>query len=141
MNLLAKTVGRRLFGRAAIGVPLALKGTIGVGNSAPMYPPPSGTAAMGHAIGGADMAKDALREKIWHRVRVDMKPEEEFNGVRWMRRQALGGLDPDLSVLSSMSVVRRIQIQIDRDKEFNERSRSFRAQIIRMMGGDPKDFE
>jgi hypothetical protein len=40
-----------------------------------------------------------------------------------------------------MSVVRRIQIQIDRDKEANEKARSVRSRIIRMLGGNPEDFE
>ncbi len=136
MSELAKAVGRRLFGKAAMGVPLALKGTIQVANSASMYPPPSPMAT-----DALDMAQASLREKVFRRIRIDMQPQEEMNGIRWQRRQALGGLDPDLAVLNSMSVTRRIQIQIDRDREENARARSFRSRIIRMMGGNPEDYE
>jgi uncharacterized protein YqgV (UPF0045/DUF77 family) len=138
-----KTIGRRLFARATVGVPLALKGTINVPNTASMYPPP--TSGMG-SVGGvaataAETAKYALRERVYQRLRIDMRPDEEAANVRYTRRNALGGLDPDLSVLNSMSVVRRIQIQIDRDKEANEKARSVRSRIIRMLGGNPEDFE
>lgn len=141
MSVLAKAVGRRLFARATIGVPLALKGTISVPNMAAGGPPGIPSSLGGQTLTAVEAGKMALREKVWQRIRVDMRPEEEMNGVRWSRRQAMGGLDPDLSVLNSMSVVRRIQIQIDRDKETNEKSRSFRGRIIRMMGGNPEDFE
>lgn len=93
------------------------------------------------ATDALDMAQASLREKVFRRIRIDMQPQEEMNGIRWQRRQALGGLDPDLAVLNSMSVTRRIQIQIDRDREENARARSFRSRIIRMMGGNPEDYE
>lgn len=136
----AKSIGRRLFSRAVVGAPIALKGTVSLPNGASMHPPQRPDVG-GIAGAGVDAAKYAFRDKVFQRMRVDLRPEEELNSVRWTRRNALGGLDPDLSVLNSMSVVRRIQIQIDRDKAEGERQRSLRNTIIRMMGGKPEDFD
>lgn len=129
---------RRLFARATMGVPLALKGTIHA-SGGPMGL--AGPVFGGGAMSANDTAKQVFQQKVWHKIRLDTRPDEDENGIRWMRRQAMGGLDPDLSVLNSMSVVRRIQLQIDRDKANNARSRSLRHRIIRAMGGNPEDFE
>lgn len=139
MSDAVKSIGRRLFARATMGAPLALKGVVSMPNQASAYPPPM-PAGMGVA-NAVDAEKFAFREKVFQRMRVDFRPEEEMNNARWTRRNALGGLDPDLSVLNSMSVGRRIQIQIDRDKAEIERQRSLRSRLIRMMGGNPEDFE
>lgn len=53
----------------------------------------------------------------------------------------MGGLDPDLSVLNSMSLQHRINRQLDRDEETTRRHSGLRATIIRALGGKPEDFE
>lgn len=136
-----KSIGRRLFARAAVGVPMALKGGA-VNATSPMgvHPPPTPAFGMGMQTAG-EMAKQSFISKIWDSIRVGTRDQQEYGQLRWARRQMMGGLDPDLAVLNSMSLQRRVQIQIDREKEMQERERSIRHRIIRSMGGKPEDFE
>ncbi len=134
----AKSLGRRLFARAAVGVPTALK--LGAGGA---HPPPS--PGYGYPLGvgqGAQItAADTARASIWQRLRLQMRPEEERRDVRYTRRHMMGGLDPDLSVLNSVALQHRIIRQIEREKAELERHRGLRAIIITALGGKPEDFE
>lgn len=136
MSDAVKTVGRRLFAKATMGVPLALKnGAVhiaGGGAGVPSTPPPPGMM---------DAAKMGFVEKVWKAVRTGTKTEQEHGELRWVRRNMMGGLDPDLSVLNSMSLQHRVSIQIDREKEIQVRQRSLRHRIITGLGGKPEDFE
>lgn len=133
----AKILGRRLFARAAVGIPTALKFS---------------GQQLGSALGsnvaqnrcGSPIPTDAaysLRGKIWEALRAQSRPEQERLSVRHERRLMMGGLDPDLAVLNSMSLARRVQIQIDREIEIREKSKGLRAWLIKSMGGKPEDFE
>lgn len=132
-----KTVGRRLFARAAVGVPTALKFASG-GHPPPApgygYPP---TLGQGATITAADSA----RASIWQKLRLQMRPEEERREVRYSRRHMMGGLDPDLSVLNSVALQHRIIRQIEREKAELERHRGLRSIIITALGGRPEDYE
>jgi hypothetical protein len=135
-----KSVGRRLFARAAVGVPTAL--TMGGGIGLPQAttpPPPSMGMNVGRAIG--DSSRDSLMSKVWDAFNKESKDERNAQDMRYIRRQMMGGLDPDLAVLNSMSLGRRVQLQIEREKAFQDRQRSLRSQIIRRLGGNPEDFE
>ena len=136
----AKTLGRRLFARAAIGVPTALK-FVGGGPlpSAPLYPPNIGMAPTGMAA--AQVAKQAALDKAWRAIRIEHKAEREHEDMRSMRRHMMGGLDPDLAVLNSMSLQRRVQIQMDREKAVRERGNTLSARIMRRFGLDPEEFQ
>lgn len=133
-----KSLGRRLFARAVVGVPTALK--FGAG---PPHPPPS--PGYGYPFAGATAgqvtAAEALREKVWKGLRLKMRPEEERRDARYVRRHMMGGLDPDLSVLNSVSLQHRIIRQIEREKAEQERHRGLRGTIIKALGGNPEDFE
>jgi hypothetical protein len=137
-----KTIGRRLFSRAAIGVPTALKlgahpglppSTIGAG---------AGVAGVvgGNAYNPGD-PKAAAMTQAWRAIRVEQKAEREFEDMRSMRRHMMGGLDPDLAVLNSMSLQRRVQIQMDREKAVRDRANTLSARILRRFGLDPEEFQ
>lgn len=130
-----KTLGRRLFAKATMGAPLAL--------SAPQNVP---SISGGMPLGGPPVqfgagAQLSMVDKIWRAIRVATRPEREKESTRYVRRQMMGGLDPDLAVLNSMSHARRVAIQIDREKAALERQSGLRAKIIIAMGGKPEDFE
>lgn len=133
----AKAMGRRLFSRAAIGVPTALK------FGGQHAPPPRGVAACGLPAMPSvqDVAKAELRNNIWKAIRIKGREESDQQDTVYAKRMMMGGLDPDLSVLNSMSLARRVQIQVDRNAQAQDRQRGFRAWIIRSMGGNPEDFE
>lgn len=138
----AKTIGRRLFARAAVGVPTALAvGGGGHGHLPSMIsaPPPIGVA------GGMNAAKSstsfAMMEKVWGLFNKESKADREMYDRRSQRRAMMGGLDADLAVLNSMSLQRRVQIQMDREKAFHDHATGLRAKIIRRLGGNPEDFE
>lgn len=57
------------------------------------------------------------------------------------RRYMMGGFDPDLAVLNSMSLQRRVQIQMDRDKAAKDREKTLTAMICRRFGVDPEEFQ
>jgi hypothetical protein len=141
----AKTLGRRLFARAAVGVPTALKFSeqqLGSGQLSGSNLSRNGCGmAVTAPFTKGESAKAELRHKIWEALRVKARPEEEIMSVRRERRYLMGGLDPDLSVLNSMSLVRRAQIQIDREIEIREKAKGFRAWLVRSMGGNPEEFE
>jgi len=132
---MSKMLARRLFARAAIGVPTALK--LGAGHP----PPPSSGYGPPINVGGMDDAAMAVREKVWGGLRLQMKPEEERNQLKWTTRNMMGGLDPDLSVLNSMALQHRVKRQVERDVATLKRHQGLRATIIRALGGKPEDFE
>lgn len=136
----AKLIGRRLFARGAvIGAPVALK----MGNLPPAVPPTGGSLIGQSGMGGtaAEIAKQTFMSKVWDTVRRGLTTEREHANLRYVRRQMMGGLDPDLAVLNSMHLARRVQIQIDREKQHEQRERSIRHRLIRGMGGNPEEFE
>ncbi len=137
MSDVAKTIGRRLFARATMGMPLVLKGGLGPGNPTPAPPPFLGNMAQ---AGAAPTGKALLADKIYTAIWQKTKGEQEKRSLAYNRRQMMGGLDPDLAVLNSMSHARRVQIQIDRDQAMEERAKGLRASIIRAMGGNPEEF-
>lgn len=137
-----KNIGRRLFAKATVGAPTAVK-MASIGPT-----PPRGLAACGAVtaaagLGPTEIAKATLRSKVWDALRsnVEAKRESERASVADLRRAMMGGLDPDLSVLNSMSLSRRVSIQIDRELAYRESQKTLRAKIVRMLGGDPEDFE
>lgn len=132
-----KAVGRRLFAKAAVGAPMALKGGA-VGLAGPQTPTMGMSAASASA---ADIAKQTFFSKVYDHIRKGTRTEQEHGQLRWARRQMMGGLDPDLAVLNSMSLQRRVQIQIDRENQAQAEERSLRHRIIRGLGGNPEDFE
>ncbi len=139
MTQAVKSIGRRLFARATMGVPLVLtSGGASLANQMPQGAPP--IMGLAGATGMATTAKQALAEKIYQALWKRTKPDEEARSVAYVRRQMMGGLDPDLAVLNSMSHARRVQIQLDREQEAMQRHKGLRASIIRAMGGDPEDF-
>lgn len=136
-----KTIGRRLFARAAVGVPTALKFSSGGPFPAapPPYPPSMGLSAGG--MTAAQTAKQLAVDKAWRAIRVEHKTEREHEDMRSMRRHMMGGLDPDLAVLNSMSLQRRVQIQMDREKAVRDRGNTLSARIMRRFGLDPEEFQ
>ena len=141
MSAVAKTLGRRLFARgAAVGVPMALKTGFHGPPPSPSDGYPLGMNA-GQALSPAMAAKQSLMQKIWDALRNGMRTHQEHENLRYVRRGMMGGLDPDLAVLNSMSLQRRVQIQIDREKSAREADRSIRHRIIKGLGGNPEDFE
>lgn len=132
-----KTIGRRLFSRAAIGVPTALK----FGGDRPL----TNSGRIGVPVGGSPFASDNAKqiavEKAWRAIRVEHKAERELEDMRSMRRHMMGGLDPDLAVLNSMSLQRRVQIQMDREKAVRDRANTLSARIMRRFGLDPEEFQ
>lgn len=137
-----KAIGRRLFARAAVGVPTALKLSQGM-----PHPPPSsigGMPLMGASparSAGDSLAKYAATDKALRAFRVEHKAEREHEDMRSMRRHMMGGLDPDLAVLNSMSLQRRVQIQMDREKAVRDRANTLSARILRRFGLDPEEFQ
>lgn len=137
-----KTIGRRLFARAAVGVPTALKfGAGSVLPSAPPYAPSLGIMTAGAGMSAAHTAKQTAIDKAWKAIRVEHKTEREHEDMRSLRRNMMGGLDPDLAVLNSMSLQRRVQIQMDREKAVRERGNTLSARIMRRFGLDPEEFQ
>lgn len=134
-----KTVGRRLFAKAAVGVPTALK----FSSHAPAPPISSGMPLMGQAAGAtaAQVAKQTAVDKAWRAIRVEHKAEREHEDLRYQRRHMMGGLDPDLAVLNSMALQRRVQIQIEREKAVRDRGNTLSARIMRRFGLDPEEFQ
>lgn len=139
-----KTIGRRLFARAAVGVPTALK--FSAGGLPPTSPPPP--YAIGKNIGlsgsgmtAAQVAKQTAMDNAWRAIRVEHKTEREHEDMRSMRRHMMGGLDPDLAVLNSMSLQRRVQIQMDREKAVRDRGNTLSARILRRFGLDPEEYQ
>lgn len=137
-----KPLGRRLFARAAVGVPTALKLSQGM-----PLPPPSviGMPLMGGQTAAnaslAEIAKGEAINKAYRAICVEHKTEREHEDMRSMRRHMMGGLDPDLAVLNSMSLQRRVQIQMDREKAARERGNTLSARIMRRFGLDPEEFQ
>lgn len=138
----AKSIGRRLFSRAAIGVPTALKFG-GSGALLPSQPPAPNMAYAGSngAQTGVQVAKQAALNKAWAAIRIEHKSEREMEDLRDRRRYMMGGLDPDLAVLNSMSLGRRVQIQIEREKAVRDRANTLSARIMRRFGIDPEEFQ
>lgn len=128
----AKTIGRRLFSRAAVGVPTALK----FGGSSPGAPP-----LVQGFMAGSNPAQGAAVAHAYKAIRLEHKDERQFEEMRAMRRHMMGGLDPDLAVLNSMSLQRRVQIQMDREKAARERLNTLSARIMRRFGLDPEEFQ
>jgi hypothetical protein len=136
-----KNVGRRLFARATMGVPLALNSYRNGVASAP--PPPPSFVAGGIGMGALESAKNApsFMDKVYRALRVETQVDQNVESFRNIRRHAMGGLDPDLAVLNSMSTARRVQIQIDREKAHRDKMQGIRARIIKSLGGDPEEYE
>jgi hypothetical protein len=134
-----KTIGRRLFARAAVGVPTALKFSSNPG----LPPPPAMALNAASAIGmtAAQSAKQSLVEKIYQACWKGTQDHQQTESVRSVRRSMMGGLDPDLAVLNSMSLSRRVALQIDREIQARERERSIRHRIITSLGGNPDEFQ
>ena len=135
-----KAVGRRLFSKAVMGVPTVLKGG---GGGAPIGlniggrgPPPQ---PAGLLVG--DSTKEIARSKIWNAIWKAGRERSAAQSWRETRRHMMGGLDPDLSFLNSMSVARRVQIQIDRQVAHAESQRTWQAKIVSALGGNPEEFE
>lgn len=138
MGAVVKTIGRRLFARATVGVPLALNL-----KHTGAAPPPMGGGYPVSGLSGmpADPVKMAFTEKVWKAVRIGTRPDQEHESLRYTRRAMMGGLDPDLAVLNSMSLARRVQVQIEREVSAREKDRSLRHRIIKGLGGNPEEFE
>lgn len=125
-------ISRRLFSRGAVVAPLALGGPQHVPTLEAPY------------IGGPPIPHSTsynLSQKIWKAIRYGTKMTLERENARYTTRQMMGGLDPDLAVLNSMSLTRRVAIQLDREKAALERQNSLRNRIIRGLGGNPEEFE
>lgn len=138
----AKIIGRRLFARAAVGVPTALKmGAIGFPPSPPMGGSIGLSAGQVAGMTAAQVAKQTVVDKAWKAIRVEHKGEREREDMRSMRRHMMGGLDPDLAVLNSMSLQRRVQIQMDREKAVRDRGNTLSARIMRRFGLDPEEYQ
>lgn len=133
----AKSLGRRLFAKATMGVPTVLKFAAG---TAPPVTARYGDPTRAVDVGGIT-ADDVLRANIWQSLRLKMRPEEERRDARYARRRMMGGLDPDLAVMNSMALQHRIVRQIERETAEKERHRSLRGIIISALGGKPEDFE
>lgn len=134
---MSKALGRRLFSRAAVGVPTALKFSSGGG----MIPSAPHIGGIGIAQTGMNAARDSAISNAYRAIRVEHKAEREREDMRSMRRHMMGGLDPDLAVLNSMSLGRRVQIQMDREKAVRERGNTLSAIILRRFGLDPEEFQ
>lgn len=88
-----------------------------------------------------DVAKQTFMSKVFKALRSGVRSHEERRNTRYGLRIMMGGLDPDLAVLNSMSLARRARIQMDRDRSAMDAENSLRNKIIRSMGGNPEDFE
>lgn len=132
-----KTIGRRLFSRATMGAPLVLKGVGGF--TAP--PIGAGVPISGGASTSPESLVPSFVERTWKAIRSGTKSESEHRDFAWAKRSMMGGLDPDLAVMNSMSHQHRVLRQLDRNKDQFDRERSIRATIIKAMGGNPEDFE
>jgi hypothetical protein len=96
-----------------------------------------------HSAGqsAAQVAKETAISNAYKAIRVEHKTEREHEDMRSMRRHMMGGLDPDLAVLNSMSLQRRVQIQMDRERAVRERGQTLSARIMRRFGLDPEEFQ
>lgn len=133
------TLGRRLFARAAVGAPVALK--IGATGRTPVagvvdgyggypQPTPPGMSGGGNSVANA----------IWTALSKQRRTEVELQTATEARRLLMGGLDPDLAVLNSMALQHRVIRQVDRAVAERDRSKSLRARIITMLGGKPEEY-
>ena len=132
-----KSIGRRLFAKAAVGAPAMLKRgeyrPVQEARLAPGFPGELGPRMSSEKI--------ALRNRIWGAIQKANRTVDRAAVMRDMRRNMLGGIDADLAVMNSMSLVRRVDIQIERNRARDFERENLRASIIRMMGGDPEDFQ
>lgn len=128
-----KLLGRRLFSKATMGVPFAL----------PTVASPAMLREVDGFMGGSVLPSDTptLANTIWRAIGSGMASTQQVANQRYTQRQLMGGLDPDLAVLNSMSVVRRVQLQVDREQVLLDREKSLRHKIIKSLGGNPEDFE
>lgn len=137
----AKAMGRRLFARAAVGIPTALKMAHAPGLNRCAVPTPPAMGVSGMSLSASEAGRQTFMQKVWSAVRSGTQSHQEYESIRNVRRSMMGGLDPDLSVLNSMSLARRVQIQLEREIRARDQERSIRHRIITGLGGNPKEFE
>jgi hypothetical protein len=138
---MSKNIGRRLFSRGAVGVPVAL----GLPSVATVIPqPPPSPNFYNSTLTGAEAGSSISRSLIgraWDIFSKESHADRQQQEIRWQRRNMMGGLDPDLAVLNSMSMGRRIQIQMDREAAYRAQEQSLRLSIFLRLGGKREDFE
>lgn len=130
----SRMLGRRLFARATMGVPLALKTVDGT-------TPEGAFSPRGLRPFSSGVEPETKFDLIWSAIHKATRVSRQQDQRSRRRAYLMGGLDPDISVLNSVATQHRIQMQIDRDQVRQERDNSITARIVRAMGGNPEDFE